>query len=100
MPEGGTVHITAANAEGRGEQGEYSTCVEIAVRDTGVGMDEDTLRNLFKPFFTTKGASGNGLGLAIVRQIITRAGCFIRVESTPRKGTTVRMYVPRIATAT
>lgn len=99
LPHGGTVSIVAQEVDARGEQGEESTCVEIAVRDDGVGMSEDTLKNVFKPFFTTKGEQGNGLGLVIVRQIVGRAGGFVRVDSAPGEGTVVRIYVPRLATA-
>jgi two-component system cell cycle sensor histidine kinase/response regulator CckA len=73
--------------------------VEIDVIDTGVGMDENVRRNLFKPFFTTKGEQGTGLGLPIVDQIVTRAGGFVRVESELGRGTTVRVFLPRIAPA-
>ncbi|HKE94372.1 MAG TPA: ATP-binding protein, partial [Povalibacter sp.] len=73
--------------------------IGIEVADTGIGMDEDTRANMFKPFFTTKGENGTGLGLAIVDQIIARVGGFIRVESQQARGTTVRLYIPRIATA-
>jgi two-component system, cell cycle sensor histidine kinase and response regulator CckA len=73
--------------------------VEIDVIDTGTGMDENVRRNLFKPFFTTKGEEGTGLGLPIVDQIVTRAGGFVRIESEVGRGTIVRVFLPRIAGA-
>jgi signal transduction histidine kinase len=50
-----------------------------------------------KPFFTTKGDKGTGLGLAIVDQILTRAGGALAIDSEPGKGTTMYLYLPRIA---
>jgi two-component system, cell cycle sensor histidine kinase and response regulator CckA len=73
--------------------------VEIDVIDTGIGMDDTVRKNVFKPFFTTKGEQGTGLGLAIVDQIVTRAGGFVRLHSEFGRGTTVRVFLPRIADA-
>jgi C4-dicarboxylate-specific signal transduction histidine kinase len=76
-----------------------SRYVEIDVIDTGTGIDDTVRQNIFKPFFTTKGEDGTGLGLAIVDQIVTRAGGFVRLESEVGRGTTVRLFLPRIAGA-
>lgn len=81
------------------EEEENTTYVEIDVIDTGTGMDEHVRQNIFRPFFTTKGDEGTGLGLAIVDQIVTRAGGFVRIESEVGRGTTVRVFLPRIAGA-
>jgi signal transduction histidine kinase len=78
---------------------EQSQYVEVDIVDTGVGMDEDVRQNIFRPFFTTKGERGTGLGLAIVDQIVTRAGGFVRIDSEVGCGTTVRVFLPRIAGA-
>lgn len=99
MSNGGDVTIRIEDAEIQDDGGEMGTFVRISVSDTGVGMDATTCANIFKPFFTTKGEHGTGLGLAIVDQIITRVGGSIRVESAPGKGTTIRLYIPRIANA-
>ncbi len=99
MPTGGELIIRAEDAVVEDEDGDSTTFVVITVTDSGIGMDETVRANIFKPFFTTKGENGTGLGLAIVDQIIARAGGFIRIDSEPEKGTTVRLYIPRIATA-
>ena len=60
--------------------------VEAVVADTGPGVHPDDLPRLFEPFFTTKGSGGNGLGLAISREIILNHQGEIRVESEPGRG--------------
>ena len=99
MPDGGELTIATKDTLADDEDGETATFVAITVTDTGIGMDAATRANVFKPFFTTKGSEGTGLGLAIVEQIVLRAGGFIRLESEPRKGTTISIYMPRIAAA-
>ena len=67
----------------------------ISIRDDGVGMDEETRRRIFEPFFSTKDKSvGTGLGLSIVYSTITNAAGFIHVDSSLGKGTTVSLYLP------
>lgn len=69
--------------------------VEISVTDTGSGMDEKTMKNLFTPFFTTKGeGKGTGLGLVTVQTIMKRHHGAITVQSTLEKGTTFSVYFP------
>lgn len=70
--------------------------VEIFVRDSGKGMDPDTLNHIFDPFFTTRlGSGGSGIGLAIVYNIVTRTlGGHISVSSAPGKGTAVCIELP------
>lgn len=99
MPEGGELTIRAEDVHVEDEDGEMGIFVEISVTDTGIGMDDEVRENIFKPFFTTKGEHGTGLGCAIVHQIVTRAGGLIRIDSTPGKGTKVSLYLPRIAAA-
>ncbi|MCK4560126.1 MAG: hypothetical protein KAV45_10105 [Calditrichia bacterium] len=66
---------------------------EITISDTGVGMDSETLNNMYNPFFTTK-PHGTGLGLSIVYQIILEHGGQITVGSELDKGTTFKILLP------
>jgi two-component system cell cycle sensor histidine kinase/response regulator CckA len=73
--------------------------VLLEVRDTGHGMTPEVRARVLEPFFTTKGDKGTGLGLAIVNQIATNAGGFVDIESELGRGTSVRVYLPKIAEA-
>ena len=69
--------------------------VSIRVTDCGIGMDEETSRHIFEPFFSTKSPGvGVGLGLALVSATITDAGGTISVRSIPTEGTTVSVQLP------
>jgi two-component system cell cycle sensor histidine kinase/response regulator CckA len=99
MTPGGDLDIEYQDAIIGDEDDESATYVAIYVRDTGVGMDEMTRLNAFKPFFTTKGDRGTGLGLVIVDQIVARAGGRVKIDSEVGRGTAVQIYLPRIASA-
>ena len=92
MPDGGTLTIETANASLK--PGPF---VLLAVSDTGAGMDEATQARLFEPFFTTKSAGkGTGLGLSTVLGIVRQSGGALEVSSAPGRGTTVKVYLPRV----
>ncbi len=103
MQKGGTLEIRAVRAEVDGafvaahpeaSEGDY-VCLEV--RDSGHGMDAETLRFAFDPFFTTKDVDkGTGLGLAMVYGIVRQHGGFVLVESAPGEGSCFRVFLPRV----
>lgn len=100
MPTGGTLRIATTHIGNEGRRAEHSAMasgalVEIMVRDSGMGMSENTRMHAFEPFFTTKEqGKGTGLGLATSYGIISQAGGLIVLESSIGHGTVVRVILP------
>ncbi len=112
MPDGGTLKVTTyftpsepygnsedlqngEKKEQKDEDTEPNGIVSLEIEDTGYGMSDETIANLFVPYYTTKSETeGTGLGIPIVRRIVEEHGAEIEFESTEDVGTTVRIYFP------
>ena len=104
MPEGGRILIRtekkqiASGEEYKYEGGHAGHFVCVAVEDTGSGIDAETMKQIFTPFFTTKPVDkGTGLGLSVAYGIVEQHGGWINVYSEPGRGTVFKIFLPEYA---
>jgi CheY-like chemotaxis protein/anti-sigma regulatory factor (Ser/Thr protein kinase) len=96
MPDGGSIEISAAEAQrDRSRNGAAASYIRIEVRDTGSGMDGETIKKAIEPFFSTKPlGKGTGLGLSMVHGLAAQSDGAMRLESHVGKGTRVELWLP------
>ena len=96
MPNGGVIQITTDSRDPGGEEGSMVGYVRVRVRDNGLGMTKDIMKNIFEPFFTAKGKNGTGLGIPQVCAFIRQTGGRLNVDSEIGRGTTFDLFLPAV----
>ncbi|MGA3293332.1 MAG: PAS domain S-box protein [Candidatus Acidiferrales bacterium] len=104
MPDGGRLAIETSNfeidtafAQRYAYPVQTGPYVLLTVSDNGIGMDSATQQRIFEPFFTTKEkGKGTGLGLSMVYGVVKQSGGYIDLTSSPGKGATFSIYLPRV----
>src|SRR5882762_5330615 len=103
MPKGGTLHVEVRRARlGAADRPlhawiEPGSYVSVALSDTGVGMDAQTLARVFEPFFTTKPVGvGTGLGMSMAYGLVKQHRGYLHIYSEVGQGTTVKVYFPAL----
>ena len=100
MAAGGPIGVRVDAVVEPDDNGKPGQCVLIAVSDGGTGIPPAVLARIFDPFFTTKPrGQGTGVGLAVVSQIVSYAGGFVRVETAVGQGSTFRVYLPQVSSS-
>lgn len=94
MPKGGTITVTTQAGAGAETEVLGRDAVQIQVRDTGEGIPDDLLAQIFEPFFSTKPGKGTGLGLWVSQGIVQSHGGTMRVRSRVGRGTTFVITLP------
>ena len=92
MPEGPAKEATEAKADAVEDAGEF---VKLSVKDDGEGMPEEVLANCRRPFYSTKGESGTGMGLAMAANVLEAHGGKLEIQSSPGQGTEVSLLLPQ-----
>ncbi len=87
VPDGGQIRLSSRNHD--------NDFITVAIADNGCGMSEETCKQMFEPFFSTKKEKGTGLGMSITHSIINRLGGKIEVDSAIGQGTTMTVFLPK-----
>jgi signal transduction histidine kinase len=99
MDDGGTLKVSLHQVDGvanrPGTRMENNRCIEVIIEDDGQGIEEEDLKNIFLPFYTTKeDGAGTGLGLSVVADIVKKHKGEIYVDSKIDEGTSIYLYLP------